>query len=151
FRGGGGAPAKAKVTLHLTGDGRPLASVTDDEPLFPSQAAAGELAQDKRLHFIPAGKLVVFVPASNDKLVLRRFDLDEALDKAGIDFLLVTSQPPTQAKPGTAVDYQLAVKSKKGGVKYKLESGPPGMKLSAEGRLRWEVPANFADAEANVI
>jgi hypothetical protein len=35
----------------------------------------------------------------------------------------------------------LAVKSKKGGVRYKLESGPAGMALDGNGRLTWRTPA----------
>ena len=47
--------------------------------------------------------------------------------------------------------YDVAVKSKKGGVKVKLESGPAGMKVTPEGRLTWPVPKEFAGTEAEVL
>ena len=34
---------------------------------------------DKRFHFIPAANLLVTVPPSNDRLVLRRLCLDEGI------------------------------------------------------------------------
>jgi len=43
------------------------------------------------------------------------------------------------------------VKSRKGGVKVKLESGPPGMTVSGQGRVSWKVPADFAPGEVDVI
>ncbi len=42
------------------------------------------------------------------------------------------------------------MKSKKGGVTYKLDSGPKGMVIDAAGRLTWTPPAD-ADAENDVI
>ena len=45
----------------------------------------------------------------------------------------------------------MAVKSKKGGAKCKLDSGPVGMKVTAEGKLTWDVPKNFAEETVTVI
>src|SRR5262249_9686823 len=106
---------------------------------------------ERHLHFIPSAKLIVVIPQSNDKLHLYRFDLEEALEKSGIDYLLVTSRPPQVLRPGSTLTYQVQVKSKKGGVRYKLESGPPGMKLSEGGRLTWPVPAGYAQPETDVL
>jgi hypothetical protein len=47
--------------------------------------------------------------------------------------------------------YQLVVKSKKGGVKFKLESGPKEMKMDGNGLLTWQVPAGNAAKETDVI
>ena len=44
--------------------------------------------------------------------------------------------------------YQLAARSRKGGVKYKLETGPDKMTLSPAGLLTWKVPANFTDNDS---
>ena len=43
------------------------------------------------------------------------------------------------------------VKSKSGGLKYKLESGPDGMTISGSGELRWDAPAAQAGKTAPVI
>jgi predicted Zn-dependent protease with MMP-like domain len=150
--GNGGKPS---VAVHMVGDARPLVTLTDLDGL----AAAGDpfagnrdaLPLEKRLFLVPLGKLMVIIPPTADKLHLQRFDLDEALEKAGVDYLFVTSQPPGRFKPGETFSYQLAVKSKKGGLKYKVESGPPGMKVSPEGRVNWPVPADLADAAVDVI
>ena len=61
----------------------------------------------------------------------------------------MASRPPA-AVPGKAFDYPIAVKSKKGGVKYKLDAGPDGMAISPTGRVTWDVPADFA-VEVSVI
>ena len=100
-----------------------------------------KMHSDKRLHLNPRAKLLVSIPTTNDKLVLRRFDLDELLAKSETDYLFVASMPPLQAEPGEIYKYELEVKSRRGGVKTKLESGPEGMKLSAEGKLAWPFPS----------
>jgi hypothetical protein len=145
---------RTTVTVHLAGDARPLATLSDLEGLDVSRELGRSdtrLPLDKRLFLIPLAKLVVTIPAARDRLHLQRFDLDGALEKAGIDYLLVTSQPVTTAVRGTAYTYSLVVRSKKGGVKYKLDSGPAGMKVSPDGRLSWAVPAAGDDREADVL
>src|SRR5439155_14035471 len=112
---------------------------------------ANKMHHDKRIHLVPDARLLVTIPSSNDKLILRRFDLDDLLAKSEVDYLLVTSQPPTTAVRGATYTYKLAVKSKKGGVKQKLESGPKGMTLSERGQLTWAVPKDWAEQEVDVI
>jgi hypothetical protein len=45
----------------------------------------------------------------------------------------------------------VAVKSKKGGVKVTLASGPEGMTVSPTGLVKWRVPADFKGGESNVV
>lgn len=144
---------KPSAAVHLIGDSRPLITLTNVElPEGLNQWGQGDgLSADKRIHFLPEAKLIVTLPASNDKLVLHRFDVEQALEKSGIDYLYVASQPPPTARKGETYSYQLAVKSKKGGLKYKLESGPKGMAVSDAGRVTWRVPADFGEKEASVI
>src|SRR5262245_12736939 len=59
--------------------------------------------------------------------------------------------PPPVARKGGEYSYLIVVKSKKGGVKCRLEAGPPGMKVTADGMLTWAVPADAADGERDVI
>jgi len=153
---GENANLTGSVAFLLPGQYRPFATLRDVEGVAHENLAYGgnpanKMHHDKRVHLIPDAKLLVTIPSTNDRLVLRRFDLDDLLAKSGVDYLLVTSQPPAAFKPGATYSYPVAVKSKKGGVKYKLESGPDGMKVAADGKLTWKVPAGFAAAEVDVI
>jgi hypothetical protein len=142
----------AGVSVFVAGTSRPLISLNDIE--LPSGITTWDresFSFDRRIFLIPEAKLLVTVAGTGDKLVLHRFDLDELLRKSGIDYLLVTSQPPIRIKKGSTYNYQLEVKSKKGDVGFKLESGPTGMTLSTEGKLEWKVPADFAEAPPHVI
>jgi hypothetical protein len=87
---------------------------------------------------------------TNDRLLLYPFNLDDLLKKSNTDYLLVTSEPPTSVGRGTQLSYTPAVRSRKGGVTIKLDSGPTGMMLT-EGRLVWRVPADFGEKEVDVI
>jgi hypothetical protein len=105
----------------------------------------------KRIFLIPRANLIVIFPESNDRLELHRFDVDEALDKSGLDYLLVTSQPRSAAPRGTVFKYQVVVKSRTGGVKYQVSSGPSGLEISPTGLVTWQVPADGAEHESQVI
>jgi hypothetical protein len=95
--------------------------------------------------------VLITIPATNDRLIVHRFDVIEAMDKAGIDYLLVSSRPPQTMVKGSSCFYQIAVQSKKGGVKYRLETGPQGMSLNPTGLISWQVPQNFDGPETTVI
>jgi hypothetical protein len=153
---GDNQPMKGSVAVMLPGQDRPLVTLRDIEGVTHENLAYGgnpanKMHHDKRIHLIPDAKLLVTIPNTNDRLILRRFDLDELLAKADVDYLFVVSQPPLGVKLGEKLAYQLVVKSKKGGVKYKLESGPPGMAVSAAGMVSWTVPPDLADNRADVI
>jgi hypothetical protein len=143
------------ISFFLPGNDRPFARVNDIEGVAHERIAYGnpedKILFDRRVHFIPDAKLLVTIPPTNDRLLVYRLDIEQELEKSGIDYLLVMSQPEPRAKKGDTYTYQLEVKSKKGGVKYKLESGPDGMTLDGKGKLTWKVPADFGQAEANVI
>jgi putative Ig domain-containing protein len=149
-----GAPEgrKAEVSLYLSDYTQPFTTLADVEGAEPAKGFNPDrLTPDKRLHLIPAAKLFVSIPRSNDRLVVRRFDPVEALQKTGWDYLDVVSLPPTLARKGEEYAYQLDVLSKKGGLTYGVQSGPPGMTIDAAGRLTWKVPADFADRTAAVL
>ncbi|HKB02515.1 MAG TPA: serine protease [Gemmataceae bacterium] len=150
-RGGAGREQRGPATLHMAGDQRPLVTIPD----LPVPANANpwdreKIGLDQRLHFIPSAKMLVALAPANDHLIVYKLDLDEALEKSGVDYLLVTSTPVGAARRGGEYVYQIQVKSKKGGVKYKLESGPPGMTVEGTGRLTWRVPA-AGESEVQVL
>jgi hypothetical protein len=143
---------KDSLAVHLVGDSRPLVRLPHVEQMEGiNHWDREEFGFDQRFHFIPEARLLVTIPTTNDRLVLYRFDVDEALEKAGIDYLLVTSDPPRSARKGQTFAYELAVKAKRGPVKFKLESGPPAMMISDTGRIGWTVPADVAEKETAVI
>ncbi len=84
-------------------------------------------------------------------LTLYHLDIDKAMEESGIDYLLVTSRAPSAVAPGEAYRYPIVVKSKKGGVNYKLESGPEGMTMSKEGELQWNVPKDAEELIHSII
>ena len=90
------------------------------------------------------------IDKTGSKLNLHKFDLEASLEKAGVDYLFVTSRPPL-VELGKLFKYTPVVKSKKGGVTYKVESGPKGLAISRDGLVRWEVAADFAENTVDVI
>lgn len=95
----------------------------------------------KRVFFVPDAKVIAVLPASNDQVVLHKFDADAALEKSGQNYLFVTSSPPREAKAGATLTYPVKVKAKSAKVTYQLDSGPKGMTVDAAGVVTWEVPA----------
>ena len=142
-----------KVTpgIYTLADKRLLVTLPVFEEMnTPDQWARYKLTLDKRFLFVPAANLIVTLADTHNQLFLRRFNVMEALDKAGLDYLFVASAPERSAQRGKRYAYQMVVRSKKGGMQYALDSGPKGMTLSASGRLEWQVPAD-ANAQENII
>lgn len=139
--------------LYLPGDSRPLVQVAQyqDTADFMDRTGRDQLALPKRVWLIPDAKVLVTLPTTNDSVQLTRFDLDEALNKSGTDYLFVASDPPTDARKGERYAHQLVVKSKRGSAKCKLDAGPPGMTVTPDGKVEWTVPGDFADGTATVI
>jgi hypothetical protein len=141
------------IDLRLVGDNRPLLTMPEIEnaarDVFGGNRAG--LSTDQRYHFIPAAQLLVTIPETMDRLVLHRLNLDDALDKSGIDYLYVASVPRPYAVLGGNYSYPVAVKSKKGGLKYRVEAGPEGMTIDGKGTVTWKVPADFGERQADVI
>jgi hypothetical protein len=146
-----------RATLFVTGTTAPLV-VLGELSEFP--AASGthpnfnnprDVIADKRIQFIPQANLLVTVPPDKDYIVLRRANPIDLLKKSDIDYLFVESLPITAARKGKAYEYTLKVQSRKGKVKYELSGAPDGMAISPEGRLTWDVPAEFDGDEVTPI
>lgn len=143
---------KNSLAVQLRNDPRPLVRLTHVElPDGLNQWGREPFSVEKRLHFVPQARLLISIPAGNDRLLLYRFDLEEALEKSDIDYLLVTSRPPATATKGGTYRYELAAKARRGPVTYRLESGPKGMTVSETGLVTWPVAADFAEREASVL
>jgi len=140
------------VSVHLGGDERVLITL----PNIPIPKGANQWGRDKfghdhRLLLIPDAKVIVTIPESNNQLVIHRFDIEETLDKSGIDYLYAASRAPGLVGKGKEYVYQIATRSKKGGVTYKLESGPEGMRVTKEGIVYWKVRPDHPAGDTSVI
>jgi hypothetical protein len=154
FAGPYGRPSndvKAGQGLWIVGDAWPLLALPDVSVPAEDFWIKHDFTIDKRFHLLPEAKLLITIPTSNDQLVLHRFDIEAALERAGIDYLWVTSRPPARVATGTTFTYRVAVKSRDSNVKYKLEAGPPGMAVSPAGIVTWQVPEKAGDTEVPVI
>jgi S1-C subfamily serine protease len=112
------------------------------------EVVADPLPWERRIFYYPTAGLLVTLGREKDRLILRRVDLSAELDRSGADYLVVVSRPPAAAAPGKRLEYAVRVKSKKGGVRYKLEAGPEGMSVGADGTLTWDAPAGFNKPES---
>jgi hypothetical protein len=83
---------------------------------------------------------LITIPPTNDRLVLRRLDIDKALDQLGVDAVTVTTPSNLHAKVGRSLQHQIEARSKSGGIRYTLAKGPDGLTLSAAGKLTWTPP-----------
>jgi predicted Zn finger-like uncharacterized protein len=152
---GNRSPETGKLSIFLPGSKVPFVALSRIEGWIGQPIAYGgapdKVMHQKRIHIIPDAKLLVTIPKSNDRLILRTVDLDKALEASAGDYLFVASRAPEVALLGAEYSYQVTAKSKKGGVKYTLEAAPPGMTVSAEGLVKWMVPGNFAEKRVDAI
>jgi S1-C subfamily serine protease len=144
------ADPKERLDIFITGASKPLLSVDGIAQGKGLLRAPDPLPVDKRIHLIPDARLLVLIPPSNDQLILRRLDLEQALAKVRFPFVAITSRPPTAAKKGMPFCYQLEAKTDQGEAHFRLEQGPPGMRVEPQGLLTWPVPADFAGSEVDV-
>lgn len=105
----------------------------------------------KRVYFVPDANVIAVLPASNDQVVLMKFDANAALEKSGLDYLIATSQPLPEVKAGTKFTYPIKVKAKDKKVTFQLDSGPKGMAVSADGVVTWSVPVDALEGKHDVI
>jgi hypothetical protein len=141
-------PSRGPVTASIhAADGTRLVTVhgLDEMPIDTNDEvraalAKSELTLDQRFHLIPAAHLLITIPVENDRLLLRRLDLDEVLNRNGGSDLVVTSAPVLAAAAGQKLEHQLTVRSKQSGVTYVLAAGPDGLQVAPDGMIRWVVP-----------
>jgi hypothetical protein len=105
----GQASGSVAATVRLASDGTEIVTVQElTEMAGASRAERGDvdgMTIDKRFHFIPAANLLITVPPTNGRLVLRRLDLDRAIASsekpAAAGHLALRALRPTTARPGS--------------------------------------------------
>lgn len=125
---------------------RPLAALKDVKLASPPPrvAPAENFDLDARHFFCPDASVLGVVTGADDKLTLYKLDIDALLAQSGGDYLFVTGRPPA-AETGRPFRYPIAVKSKAGGVAFKLDTGPDGMTVAPDGAVAWAVPKDWAE------
>jgi hypothetical protein len=83
--------------------------------------------------------------------MLRTLDLERAIASSEKPILVVTSASELSVRPSQNVAHQVEARSSKGGVRFELTSGPPGLTVSPAGELNWRVPLDRERKEYEVI
>ncbi len=109
-----------------------------------------EIPLEKRVYYYPRAGLLVTLGKDYDRFIVRHIDLPAVLERSGADYLVVASRVPV-ARAGSAYTYRLDVRSRRGGVKVKLEQGPPGLAVTPDGEVTWAVPAESEKSAADAL
>ena len=140
----GQASGSVAATVRLASNGTEIVTVQElTEMAGASRAERGDadgMTIDKRFHFIPAANLLITIPPTNDRLVLRRLDLDRAIASSEKPLLLVTSPSELSARPRQDLVHLVQARSSRGAGRFELATGPPGLTVSPDGTLNWRVP-----------
>lgn len=133
------------IGICVLGDGRSLLTqscpeLASTDAIRAVSSAQDKLTLDKRVHYVPQADVLVTLPVTNDRLVLRRVDLLEQLGKNDVDYLFVASSAPPVATSGSLYRYQVKVHCRKGPPQFFLDSAPEGMTISPSGEITWQVP-----------
>ena len=129
------------LTVYASGQSTPLGPIGSypgwTENNRRTNWRADKLSTDQRITFLPAFGRIVFVAEDKLNLIVRPFNLEQALSESGVDYLVVTSMPNQAAKVGQRWEYQIKAISKAGGLKYKASLCPKGMQVSKTGLVTW--------------
>jgi WD40 repeat protein len=142
---------KVTASIHSAYDGTRLFSILGLDEMnrwndFNTEPV-DNFTIEKRFHFVPAANLLITIPYTNDRLILRRLDLRMTLERLDQNSLFVTSSPRLYGTTGEPLSHQIETFSKAGGVRYKLAQGPDGLTVSPGGKLTWPSPKPPADGD----
>lgn len=136
--------------LRAIGDESILAELPKVELGFNRGRLKNELPFDKRLILVSRlGKLIAVPPAGSAVIVYKTDP--KHFPSPAVARLTVTSSPPFATHRGELFSYQVLTTAPFGELKYRLDFAPDGLEVLADGLISWQVPPNFADAEASVI
>jgi hypothetical protein len=142
-----------RVSICTTVDRQAVFTVGGIEAMTSSGTGSnwGHFRGEPRIHYLPTANALVNLPETNGCVVVRPFDLIAALAQSGQDYLVVLSRPEPRVTAGTTFTYSMDVRSKAGGLRYTLESGPEGMTVSDAGVVRWKSPERLRGKPPRVI
>ena len=145
-------PKSLQVGIHLDNPEHALATRTDITGLdgLAGLNAVHSQHLEKQFFLIPDAKVLAVVPASKDRVVLYKWDVDALLPKAEKDYLFVTSRPTQPAVKGRKFSYQLRAAAKTKDIQFRKVNGPAEAKVNELGLITWDVPAD-EDEEATIV
>ena len=148
-------PGTVTASVHTTSDGARLFTVYGLDEISVAAKKLDwlrdNLSTEKRFHLVPAAGLLITIPPQNDRLVLRRLNVDEALERSGTSPIFVDSPLTVTATAGRKLEHQISARSRKGGITYSLAKGPDGLSVADDGKLTWLVPKAAKDKELSVV
>jgi hypothetical protein len=106
---------------------------------------------DQRFHWLPQAELLVVIPPTDDRLILRRVRLNEFLAKLRENDLFLSSPRGFDVPLGMPFHHTLAARSGRGQAEFKLSRGPAGLRLSPVGELGWEAPTGKPGEEVEAV
>lgn len=142
-----------QMTIITAADLKPVFTIQDLDSVTSDTVGTfwGRLDSEPLLRYVHDEKMVVCIPYGKDRVVVRNFDLKNTLDEKAEDYLFVISKPAPVVYVGQPFSYKMQSLSKAGGVKYKLDSGPPGMTVSPDGQVDWKPDSRPVGGVANVV
>jgi hypothetical protein len=149
---------KAVVAFHALGLDRPLGTLEfpweaprpNPTPPWVTQRRRGP-GDDQRFHWVPAADLLVVIPPTDDRLLLRRIRIDESLKQLKGQYLFISSPRGMDVVLGRPFRHTIAAKSGRGQPEFTLARGPTGLRVSPGGDLAWDEPAGEPGDEVEAI
>ncbi|MBS0201315.1 MAG: trypsin-like peptidase domain-containing protein [Planctomycetes bacterium] len=142
---------KTGFTIYLKGLNRPIAKLDKiDHGIHFDGWDRESFGPWKRVFLVPEAQVIAVLPQTNDQVVMYKFDANAALEQSGLDYLIVTSQPPHEIEAGSTLNYAIKVKSNRPKVTFTLEAAPQGMAVSPDGVVTW-TPDGTVTSDQDVI
>jgi len=110
--------------------------------------------QWRSVHLFPEHELLVVIPEGEDRLILRKIALRDAVSRLDLlDHPVVVSPSDVFASRRQTFTQELRVLSKAGGLTFSLVKGsaPSNMKVAEDGKVTWPVPSKFPGKEVRAI
>jgi len=134
-----------RLFLTAAGCALPLTEITGPQlPRVPQRTSNYLHRAFELWDFVfPSPETNTLAYLDENRTTLHLLDLNVArlLAQLESDYLLVASVPPAKVPSGMPLRYPIDVRSKTGGVVYRLEAGPEGLTVGADGVVTWNVPA----------
>jgi hypothetical protein len=107
---------------------------------------------DRRFYLNTELGIIVIAPFGNDRLVLRPFDMRQALENTGRPYLLVKSFPDYFVKPETTLEYPIVTEASGKELQFSIvQTFCEGAVIHEDGVIRWEVPRQHSTGRKRTL
>ncbi|MGC3967915.1 MAG: hypothetical protein QM775_11260 [Pirellulales bacterium] len=141
------------VGFHVGGVGTPLAvlRLQASNQQVTTTGGGKVLPESKHVFYDAREKMLVVISRFAPEIAVKKFDIDAAVANSSESILHVVSDPPITFVPEQKYEYVIQAISNRGGVTYRVESGPAGMNVSPEGRVEWTAPADAPALQTAIV